>query len=240
MNIPSHHSASSSGHQSTGPCRPDHNSSETPAWTGFDRMAAGQWHLTEAPETLGRQRLKTAAALKKFNDLANTDPRQAADILRSILAPGSQPMGVHAPCQIEYGFHTFLDEGVFLNYNTVILDSAPVRIGAYSMLAPNCQLLTINHPVHDVAMRRAGWEQAKPITIGKDVWLGGGVTVLGGVTIGDGAVIAAGAVVNRDIPPRTLAAGVPARVIRELQPDHWERQELPEAARHTITDDPHS
>ncbi|MCF4005610.1 sugar O-acetyltransferase [Corynebacterium uropygiale] len=199
-------------------------------WTGFERMAAGQWHLTDAPETLGKQKLATARRLKEFNDLANTDPQRAGELLREILAPGSDPMGVHAPLQVEYGRNTFLDSGVFLNYNTVILDSAPVRVGEGSMLAPNCQLLTINHPVHDVAMRRAGWEKAEPITIGKDVWLGGGVIVLGGVTIGDGAVIAAGAVVTKDIPAGSIAMGVPARVVGTVDEEKFERVELEDDA----------
>ena len=55
-----------------------------------------------------------------------------------------------------------------------------------------------------------------PITIGNNVWIGAHATVLAGVTIGDNAVIAAGAVVNRDIPADTVAAGVPAKVIRKL------------------------
>ena len=55
-----------------------------------------------------------------------------------------------------------------------------------------------------------------PIHIGKNVWLGANVTVLGGVTIGDNVVIAAGAVVTRDVPANTVAAGVPARVVRTL------------------------
>ena len=55
-----------------------------------------------------------------------------------------------------------------------------------------------------------------PIHIGENVWLGANVTVLGGVTIGDNAVIAAGAVVTKNIPPNTVAAGVPARVVRTL------------------------
>ncbi|WP_343206255.1 DapH/DapD/GlmU-related protein [Arthrobacter yangruifuii] len=56
-----------------------------------------------------------------------------------------------------------------------------------------------------------------PITIGRNVWLGSNVTVLPGISIGDDSVVAAGAVVTRDIPPRSLAVGAPAKVIRSLE-----------------------
>jgi acetyltransferase-like isoleucine patch superfamily enzyme len=60
---------------------------------------------------------------------------------------------------------------------------------------------------------------AAPIAIERNVWLGAGATVLQGVTVGSDAVVAAGTVVTRDLPPRTLAAGVPAQVLREIGAD---------------------
>ena len=59
-------------------------------------------------------------------------------------------------------------------------------------------------------------EYAKPVAIGDNCWIGGSVTICGGVTIGEGCVIGAGSVVTRDIPPNSLAAGVPCRVLRPI------------------------
>ena len=75
-------------------------------------------------------------------------------------------------------------------------------------------LATINHGlppdrrhVHNIA----------PIVIGKDVWIGSGAILLPGVHVGDGAVVAAGSVVREDVPPRTVVAGVPARIINPVE-----------------------
>lgn len=82
------------------------------------------------------------------------------------------------------------------------------------MIGPSTSLISSGHPLAP-AERRTGITAA-PIAIGRNVWIGASVTILQGVTIGEDAVIGAGSVVTRAVPPRTLAAGVPARVVRNI------------------------
>ena len=86
------------------------------------------------------------------------------------------------------------------------------------MIGPNTTITTVGHPISPKG-RRNHLAQASEIRIGNDVWLGANVTVLPGVSIGNNVVIGAGAVVNMDIPDNSLAIGVPARVIREIEND---------------------
>jgi maltose O-acetyltransferase len=96
-----------------------------------------------------------------------------------------------------------------------MLDVAPIAIGAACQVAPRVQLLTATHPV-DPEARRAGWEYGDSITLADNVWLGGGVIVCPGVSIGQDTVVGAGAVVTCNLPAGVVAAGVPARVLREI------------------------
>lgn len=82
-------------------------------------------------------------------------------------------------------------------------------------------IATVGHPLSPKG-RRAKMANSKPITIGNDVWIGGNCTILPGVTIGNNVIIAAGAVVTKDIPGNCLAAGVPAKVIKQLENDSEE------------------
>lgn len=65
---------------------------------------------------------------------------------------------------------------------------------------------------HNHKTSKKDYQTSAPIIIGDNVWIGIGATILSGVTIGDGAIIAAGAVVTKDVPPHSLAAGVPAKI----------------------------
>ena len=127
------------------------------------------------------------------------------------------------PFFCEYGAIS-IGDGTFVNVDAVMLDVAPITIGAACQIATRVQLLTATHPI-DPEPRRAGWESAEPISLAGNVWLGGGVIVCPGVTIGQDTVVGAGAVVTRDLPEGVVAAGVPAGVMREIGPR--DRVEVP-------------
>jgi carbonic anhydrase/acetyltransferase-like protein (isoleucine patch superfamily) len=95
---------------------------------------------------------------------------------------------------------------------------ARVQIGNCVRIGHHVVFLTIDHEIGP-ATYRCGRLVSAPITIGDGVWIGSCVTVLAGVSIASGCVIAAGATVVRDVPPNTLAAGVPARFVRNLEAD---------------------
>ncbi|MVA56687.1 hypothetical protein GOZ88_11240 [Agrobacterium vitis] len=107
-----------------------------------------------------------------------------------------------------------LGSGVYLNSGCVILDSASVSIGDGTMLGPAVQIYCPEHH-RDMMLRKAGLERARPVTIGKDVWIGGGAVILGGVTVGEGAIIGAGAVVTRSVAAGATVVGNPARPVRQ-------------------------
>lgn len=86
-----------------------------------------------------------------------------------------------------------------------------IEIGEDTQIGPCCLITTTDHDY------RGSLETSfKPVVIGKSVWIGANVTILPGVEIGDYAVIGAGAVVTKSIPPRSVAVGVPARVIKNI------------------------
>lgn len=110
------------------------------------------------------------------------------------------------------GTNTRIGRDVFVNQNCTFYDLGGIDIGDEVMIGPNVSLITSGHPL-EPARRRDG-VTARPIVIGRNVWIAAGATVIGGVTIGENAVVAAGSVVTRDVPPDSLVGGNPARVIR--------------------------
>ncbi len=115
----------------------------------------------------------------------------------------------------EPGGRLVIEAGTFINYGTSISASLLVQIGADTQIGTHCML--IDNAFHHVEPeRRNERPESQAIILGRNVWLGARVIVLPGVTIGADSVVAAGSVVTKDVPPRTLVGGVPARIIREL------------------------
>jgi acetyltransferase-like isoleucine patch superfamily enzyme len=104
---------------------------------------------------------------------------------------------------------------VFINQCCTIYDMGGVDIGDLVMIGPNVNIITAGHALEP--SRRRTYVEAKPIVIEKNVWIATGATIIGGVTVGENSVVAAGAVVTRNVPPNSLVAGVPAKVIRSLE-----------------------
>lgn len=152
-------------------------------------------------------------------DRLNALPSDDADAVRACFAeltgrdvdPGFRLV---PPFHTDHGRGIRVGRNVFINHGCTAMDIGGIEIGDDVLIGPNVHLISSGHPV-DPATRRSVVTGA-PIAIGRNVWIGAAAMVLQGVSVGDDAVIAAGAVVTRDVPARTLVAGVPATVIRHL------------------------
>jgi maltose O-acetyltransferase len=189
-----------------------------------ERMLRGELYVYDDPQ-LEAEQLRAQDLLDRYNATRAHEGELRDRLLRELLGEVGDRVVVRPTLRCDYGTYISIGDGTFVNYDCVLLDVLPIRIGAACQLAPRVQLLTATHPV-DPGPRRAGWESGAPITIGDNVWLGGGAIVLAGVTIGDDTVVGAGAVVTRDLPAGVVAAGVPARVLREIGPA--DRVDVPE------------
>lgn len=108
-----------------------------------------------------------------------------------------------------------IGEGAFINVDGLIDVHAEVSIGSMVAIGQRVTIITETHELGG-HQARAAERYAEPVVIGDGCWIGAGATILPGVTIGSGTVVAAGAVVTKDVPANVVAAGVPAKVIREL------------------------
>ena len=124
-----------------------------------------------------------------------------------------EDFGLFPPFYTDFGKHITLGKGVFLNSGCRFQDQGGITLGDGAYIGHNVVLATLNH---DEDPDRRDTLHPAPIILGRNVWIGAQATVTPGVTIGDGAIVAAGAVVTRDVPPRAVVGGVPARVIKNL------------------------
>jgi acetyltransferase-like isoleucine patch superfamily enzyme len=109
--------------------------------------------------------------------------------------------------------------GSFLNVGVMVAAVELVEIGAHCMFANGCFVTDGSHRFDDPdkPVPWQGFTTKGPTTIGDNVWCGANVVVTGGVTVGERCVLGANSVVTGDIPPFSIAAGVPAKVLRQVE-----------------------
>ena len=151
--------------------------------------------------------------LFEMNNLWHEDENEITELFRKITAkPVGEGVRIETPFHTDFGKNITLGNRVFINAGCKFQDQGGIVIGGGSLIGHNVVLATLDH---DLAPDKRHILHPAPIRIGNNVWIGAGAVVTKGVTIGDNSVIAAGAVVTRDIPPNVIAAGVPAKVLRE-------------------------
>jgi maltose O-acetyltransferase len=190
-----------------------------------ERMLRGELYLASDPELVAGI-ARAQRILDRYNATGHDDGDDRERLLRELLGSVGEGVVVKPSFRCDYGSQITIGARTFVNYDCVMLDPATIAIGEACQIASGVQLLTATHPI-DPGPRRIGWEYAEPIVLADNVWLGGGAIVGPGVTIGEDTVVGAGAVVTRDLPAGVVAAGVPARVLREIGPG--DRVDVPPA-----------
>ncbi|OHE97879.1 galactoside O-acetyltransferase [Colletotrichum orchidophilum] len=197
------------------------------------RMAAGELYYAFTPDLIA-DRQRCSIACETFNRAGHVSRRELVmmvkDIVRDVRSlPGPADSAeeeeknladepwVDGPVRMDYGYNVKLGKNVYINFNSVWIDTCTIEVGDRTLIGPNCSFYSAAHPLDPVLRNGTrGPEYGKPIKIGSDCWFGGNCIVLPGVTIGRGVTIGAGSVVTKDVPDFVAIAGNPARVIKEV------------------------
>lgn len=182
----------------------------------FRRLLAADSHIPGKSE-ISKYMTAQAQEARKITHKINNEYHTAEELqqLFSELTEGKvgKNFGLFPPFYSEYGKNITVGDNVFINSDCCFQDHGGIFIDDGAFIGHQTVIATLNH--HPDPSKRADMF-AKPVKIGKNVWIGAHATILPGVTIGDGAIVAAGAVVSKDVPENTVVGGVPAKVIKNV------------------------
>jgi len=212
--------------------------------TDLERMSAGRLYNCTDRQVF----FKHARALRlidKFNRARFWNIPKQKRIIKKLIPDHGRNFFFMQSFRCEYGFNIKFGDDLFVNFDCIFMDVAPIKIGNGVMFGTRVTIATPVHPLLDderiMQQYPDGYydlEYAKPVTIEDRVWIASNVTICGGVTVGKGSVICAGSVITRDIPANCLAGGVPCKVIRYLDEQDrmnvlktYENDEYPLSAR---------
>lgn len=211
----------------------------------WDRMISGRLYNSASPD-IAKQHAAGLIGCDKFNKIPVRRQKAKQKALEKLI-PSAKTNGlcIFAPFYCEYGVNIHVGKECFVNYNCIFLDVSPITLGDGVWIGANVTLATPNHPFlaeerlnADYPDGRHDLEYSSPIIIKDGCWICSSATICGGVTVGENSIVAAGAVVTRDVPPNSIVAGVPAKVLRTIDEgdriDVWEtyvKNEIPISAR---------
>lgn len=194
--------------------------------TEQERMLAGKLFYSGNSE-LRSLRNRARELLSQYNSTGEDQKELRKNILAELLGTMGTHVFIKPPFRCSYGTNIHIGNHFYANMDCLILDSCPVQIGSNVMFGPRVNVFTDSHPL-DPIVRTRKLVYGKPVIIGDRVWIGGGAILCPGVQIGKDSVIGAGSVVTHDIPPGTVAAGNPCRVIRKLtdaDTQYWQQMQ---------------
>lgn len=141
-------------------------------------------------------------------------PQKVTELFFKLINKPLEPtFRLFPPFYTDCGKNISVGQNVFINYSCHFQDQGGIKIGNNVLIGHNVTIATLNH--NQNPQKRANLLPS-PVSIGNNVWIGANATILPGVKIGDGAIIAAGAVVTKDVPSNKIAAGVPAKIVKDV------------------------
>lgn len=169
---------------------------------------------TDTEEAMAAQK-KARGLCYDFNHIHPSESDRRNKMLPEIFGEVGEGVWIEPPLTCAFGKTVKIGKGTYINSNLTLVDDYKITIGDNVLIGPNVMICTTGHPVH-YKLRPHGEMYSFEVIIGDNVWIGGNVSICPGVTIGENSVIGTGSVVLKDVPPNTVAAGNPCRVIREI------------------------
>ena len=167
-------------------------------------------YFKEAVEEMMRAR----TLCQKANATLPVDPSYV-QYLEELFGRKLDDVQILTPFICDFGNRVTFGKDVFINHSAILSASGGIEFEDGCMAAPGLRIATINHDMNE---RHTIYTYGK-VTVKQNAWIGMNVTICPGVTIGKYAVVGAGAVVTKDVPDYAVVAGVPAKVIKMLDPN---------------------
>lgn len=152
---------------------------------------------------------------RELSAVSIRDQKRIHELMAIILGkPLDESTTLLPPLYIDYGKPVSIGKNCFIQQCCTFFGRGGITIGNDVFIGPKCNIITINH---DVNPENRSATYSRPVIIEDKVWIGINSTILPGVRIGYGSVIGAQSVVTKDVPPMTIVAGNPAKIIRRIE-----------------------